>query len=88
MTQKELTVILRNIRNARDTIEELANENYPYTEFCDKDLSDMHLKLNIMCTKICDKIDKLEKMEGQNYDQRITAQSNKKIQAKSQEDRP
>lgn len=60
MTKKQLVVIQRNIRNAKETIEELACENYPFTEFCDPDLEKMFYDLNIMCITLGNKIDSID----------------------------
>lgn len=60
MTKKELTVIQHCIRNAKESIEELACENYPFTDFYDKELADMFLELNNMCITITRKIEALE----------------------------
>ena len=45
MTKKELCVIQDCIRAARNSIENLACENYPYSEFCDLDIKDMYYRL-------------------------------------------
>lgn len=56
MTKKELRVIRDAIGLAQSAIEALACENYPYTAFDEKYLSDMYYDLNSMCVKLCKKI--------------------------------
>lgn len=60
MTKKELTVIQNCIRNAKSSIEELACENYPFTEFCDRELGEMFYTLNDMGRTLSRKIEALE----------------------------
>lgn len=59
MTKKELKVIRSCISAAQDAIEHLATENYPYTDFCDEDLSDIFYQLNSMCILLTDKMEEL-----------------------------
>lgn len=56
MTKKELRVIRDAIILAQSAIEALACENYPYSAFDAKYLSDMHYALNDMCLKLSEKI--------------------------------
>ena len=61
MTIKEMKTILFAIRNAKASIEELACENYPDTEFEDEDFRNMFYSLNDMCITINEKIYAAEK---------------------------
>ena len=56
MTKKELRIIRDAIGLAQSAIEALACENYPYTDFDAKYLSDMHYDLNDMWLKLSEKI--------------------------------
>lgn len=60
MDIKSLTVIRTAIRSAKYIIEELACEDYPYTPFEDKDLSDMFYQLNSMVMALTEKIKSME----------------------------
>lgn len=60
MTIKELKSIRSAIRHAKQLIQELACEDYPFTEFEDKDLSDMFYELNDMCVAFTAKIEAAE----------------------------
>ena len=60
MTVKELNCIISAIRNAKETIEQLACENYPYTAFEDN-FGAMYYQLNDMCIAIHKKIVEAEK---------------------------
>lgn len=61
MNVKALWTIYNCISNAQDAIEMLACENYPYTEFVDKELGDMFYQLNSMCIAVTKKIEALKK---------------------------
>lgn len=60
MDRKSLIVIQNCVRNAKNTIEHLACDNYPYTEFYDSELREMFYSLNDFCIKLSNKIDELE----------------------------
>ena len=54
MSIKHLEVIQSAIRNARNSIEILSCENYPYTDFFDEELEKMFVdlsKMSILLTK-------------------------------------
>lgn len=61
MTVKELNCIYSSVWNAKEIIENLACENYPYTEFEDKQMRKMFYDLNRMCITINRKIKAAEK---------------------------
>lgn len=52
MTKKELTVIRNTLIHAKDVIQDLACEDYPWTPFADPELGDMFYKLNDMCITV------------------------------------
>ena len=56
MTKKELRIIRDAIGLAQSASEALACENYPYTDFDEKYLNDMHYDLNDMWLKLSEKI--------------------------------
>lgn len=60
MTPKELTIIQNCIRNAKASIEVLACDNYPFSEFKDPDLRDMFYSLNDMSQAITRKLEEME----------------------------
>lgn len=60
MDIKSLTVIRAAIWSAKDIIEELACEDYPYTPFKDEDLSDIFYQLNSMGIALTEKIKSME----------------------------
>ena len=55
--KKKLKAVYVALLNARDTIEILFCENYPYTDFEDEDLCKMFYELNNMAIEIRNKID-------------------------------
>lgn len=57
MTVKEMKCVYAAISNAQYAIEQLACENYPYTEFEDEDVREMFYTLNSFCISIRKKID-------------------------------
>ena len=57
MTVKEMNCMREAIRCAQNVIEQLACENYPYTEFEDEDFHSMFYQLNGMCIAIGKKIE-------------------------------
>lgn len=61
MNEKALRTIYNCISNAKDAIEMLACENYPFTEFMDADLGEMFYQLNSMCIAVTRKIEALKK---------------------------
>lgn len=61
MNEKALDVILDALRHARDTVEFLACENYPYTDFHDKRLKKIFYDLNDMNIKVTKIIDEQKK---------------------------
>ena len=61
MDIKSLTVIRTAIRSARDIIEELACEDYPYTPFEDKDLRDIFYQLNSVEMALTEKMESMER---------------------------
>lgn len=58
MTKKELTVILNGVRHARNSIDVLGFENYPYGMAEDEDIRKMYYELNDMCILLVKKIKK------------------------------
>ena len=56
MTKKELNVILHGVRHARNNIDVLGFENYPYGMTEDKDIQKMYYELNDMCILLSAKI--------------------------------
>lgn len=60
MDIKSLTVIRTAIWSAKDIIEELACEDYPYTPFEDEDLSDIFYQLNSMGIALTEKMELME----------------------------
>lgn len=52
MTKKELNVILKALDHAQEVIEDLACENYPWTQFEDPELRDMFYRINDMCITV------------------------------------
>lgn len=56
MNKKELTVILNSVRHARNNIDVLGFENYPYGMTKDKDIQKMYYELNDMCILLSTKI--------------------------------
>ena len=56
MNEKELKIILNNIRNASDSIEMLAFDNYPYTKCKDSDIWAMFRQLLNMSATLYSKI--------------------------------
>lgn len=52
MTKKELNVILKSLDHAQEVIEDLACENYPWTQFEDPELRDMFYRINDMCITV------------------------------------
>ena len=60
---RKLKTILAALRNARETIELLATENFPYTDFEDEEIRKMFYELNNMAIAMSNKIDVLEKTE-------------------------
>ena len=63
MEIRKLKTILAALRNARDTIEMLATENFPYTDFEDEEIGKMFYELNKMAITMSNKIDNLADME-------------------------
>lgn len=63
MTIKELKQIRNSLYNARDTVEILGTENYPFTNFEDKEIRDIFYNLNEMAITISNKIHVLENKE-------------------------
>lgn len=61
MTVKEMRCVYSAILNAKEIIEQLGSEDYPFTEIEDDDFSAMFYKLNRMCIKISQKINAAEK---------------------------
>ena len=61
MNEKVLDVILSALRHARDTVEALACENYPYTAFYDERLKEIFYDLNDMNIKVTKIIDEQKK---------------------------
>ena len=57
---RKLKTILAALRHARETIELLANENFPYTDFEDDEIRLMFYELNNMAIVMSNKIDDLE----------------------------
>ena len=57
MTVKEMECVFSAIWHAKETIENLACENYPYTEFVDSDFCKMFYTLNEMNIAISKKIE-------------------------------
>ena len=60
MTVKEMKCIYNAIWHAKEIIEELACEDFPYTSFEDG-FGEMYYRLNDMCIEITKKIDEAEK---------------------------
>lgn len=56
MTVKELKQIRNALWNARDTVELLGTENYPFTGFEDEEIRDIFYNLNDMAITISNKI--------------------------------
>ena len=56
MTKKELTVILNGVRHARNSIDVLGFENYPYGMTKDEDIRKMYYALNDKCILLNEKI--------------------------------
>lgn len=63
MTIKELKQIRNSLYNARDTVEILATENYPFTDFEDEEIRDIFYNLNEMAITITNKIDNMKNKE-------------------------
>ena len=63
---KELRVIFNALDHAQRSIEELCNENYPYTNFCDPDFRMMFYTLNDFCIRVSKKIDALKPAKEDN----------------------
>lgn len=63
MNEKALVVILDALRHARDTVEALACENYPYTDFYDDRFEEIFYDLNDMNIKVTKIIDEQKKEE-------------------------
>ena len=61
MNEKALVVILDALRHARDTVEVLACENYPYTDFYDDRFKEIFYDLNDMNIKVSKIIDDQKK---------------------------
>ena len=61
MEIRKLKTILAALRNARVTIEILATENFPYTDFEDEEIREMFYDLNNMAIVMSNKIDALER---------------------------
>ena len=57
MTKKELNVIWKALNHAQEVIEDLACENYPWTQFEDPDLRDMFYRINDMCITVNKKLE-------------------------------
>lgn len=60
MDEKRLEAIYGAVRHAKETVEVLACENFPYTNFEDDDLRKMFYDLNDMCILLSQKIRDLE----------------------------
>ena len=60
MTVKEMKCALEVIRSAKNAIQQLDCENYPYARFEDDDFCCMFYQLNDMCIAIGKKIDAAE----------------------------
>lgn len=60
MNKKSFLIILEAIRNAKNTVEHLGTENFPYTEFLDSDLEEIFFDLIKMEILIYEKIEKLK----------------------------
>lgn len=56
MEIKKLEAILTVLRSARDTVEILAAENFPFTDFEDPELGEIFYKLDGMAITIANKI--------------------------------
>lgn len=57
---RKLKTILAALRHARETIELLATEKFPYTDFEDDEIRAMFYELNNMAIVMSNKIDVLE----------------------------
>jgi hypothetical protein len=61
MTAKQLQVIHEVLWAAKETIQLLACDDYPYGEFKDEELCKMYFTLNEMCIKVTNKQARLQK---------------------------
>ena len=52
MTKNELDVIWKTLTHAKEVIQDLACENYPWTPFEEPELHDMFYRLNEMCITV------------------------------------
>lgn len=64
MDEKSLNVIQESIRHTMSLMRLLACENYPYTEFKDRDIGRMYYELNVMSICISNKLDAAGKKAG------------------------
>lgn len=62
MTIKELKQIRNAVWHARETVELLATENFPFTDIEDAEIRDIFYNLNEMSITISNKIDILEEI--------------------------
>ena len=63
MEIRKLETILSVLRSARETIELLSTENFPFTDFEDPELGEIFYKLNNMAITIANKIGNMKNKE-------------------------
>ena len=63
MDIKKLETILTVLRSVRETVELLAAENFPFTDFEDPELGEIFYRLNDMAITIANKIGNMKKKE-------------------------
>lgn len=63
MEIRKLEAILTVLRSARETVELLAAENFPFTDFEDPELGKIFYKLNDMSITIANKIGNMKNKE-------------------------
>ena len=63
MEIRKLEAILTVLRSARETVELLAAENFPFTDFEDPELGEIFYKLNDMSITIANKIGNMKNKE-------------------------
>lgn len=63
MEIRKLEAIFTVLRSARETVELLAAENFPFTDFEDPELGEIFYKLNDMSITIANKIGNMKNKE-------------------------